>query len=137
MKNIRSRRGQSIVEALVALSLLVVALLGIETLLARSFLLDRVTTDQTKATYLASEGVEIMKSLLDHQIYDAVANGVGGLANDPDAGGWPSFCGLSAGSFSYYQVDWKATSCPSSYAGNASAALTNADYLSFNKDTGL
>jgi Tfp pilus assembly protein PilV len=107
---LRNRKGQSLIEALVALSLLMTALLGIETLLTRSFLLDRVTTDQTKATYLASEGIEIMKSLLDHQVYDALAN-PGGVAGDPDTGGWNSFCNFTSGS-NTYQVDWTTTSCP-------------------------
>ena len=108
----QSRKGQSLVEALVALTLLVTALLGIEILLTRSFLLDRVTADQTKATYLASEGVEIMKSLIDHQVYDAIAN-PGGIHGDPDTGGWNNFCNLSSGSDGYYEVDYMSTSCPS------------------------
>ncbi len=110
--HLQNRKGQSLVEALVALSILVTALLGIETLLTRSFLLDRVTADQTKATYLASEGVEIMKSMIDHQVYDAIAN-PGGIPTDPDTGGWNNFCELSPGSTGYYEVDYMATSCPS------------------------
>lgn len=95
-----SRKGQSIVEALIALGILVTGLVAIESLLARSFLLDRVTADQTKATYLASEGIEIMKSLIDNQTYNA------------SSGGWGGFCNFAGGSQTY-QVDWMTTSCPS------------------------
>lgn len=125
-KKDRWRKGQSLVEALVALSILTTALLGIETLLTRSFLLDRVTADQTKATYLASEGIEITKNLLDHQVYDAIEN-PGGVAGDPDAGGWNNFCGLSPGITAYYQFDYMTTSCPWSARIN----LGNAVPLSF------
>jgi Tfp pilus assembly protein PilV len=128
--HIKDKRGQSLVEALIALSILTVALLGIETLLARSFLLDRVTTDQTKATYLASEGIEIMKSLIDHQVYDAIAN-PGGIAGDPDTGGWNNFCNLSPGASAYYQIDWTTTSCPSPIVSS------DATPILFNKTTGL
>jgi hypothetical protein len=116
------------------------ALLGIETLLTRSFLLDRVTTDQTKATYLASEGIEVMKSLLDHQVYDALAN-PGGIAGDPDTGGWYQFCGLGSGQTAYYQIDYMTTSCPtlgqSGFLGyDQKTASYNATPLSFDA-TGL
>jgi hypothetical protein len=100
-KNNRRRRGQSLIEALVALTILMVALLGIEALLTRSFLLDRVTADQTKATYLASEGIEIAKSLIDHDVYEDIATG-------GNAGGW-GHC-LPPGD---YQLDFMTVNCPS------------------------
>lgn len=108
------RKGQSIVEAMIALALLVTALIGIETLLARSFMLNRVTDDQTKATYLASEGIEITKSLIDNQTYAA------------SGGGWNAFCtnqipALVAGGNETYQVDWTTVACPAPISvGNAS-----------------
>jgi hypothetical protein len=66
---IHSRRGQTLVEALVALSILTVGFAGIVTLLNRSFELNRTTTDDTQATYLASEGIEIAKNIIDYDVY--------------------------------------------------------------------
>lgn len=59
------RKGQMLVEALVALSVLTVGFLGILTLLSRSIALTRVVGDNYIATYLAAEGIEIIKNLVD------------------------------------------------------------------------
>lgn len=53
------------VEALIAITVLVVGFLGITDLLSRSLGLYRVTTDNYTATYLAAEGVELVKNLMD------------------------------------------------------------------------
>lgn len=63
---ILSRRGQALVEALVAISILTTGFLGILTLLSRSLSLNRVVSDNYTATYLAAEGVEIVKNLIDN-----------------------------------------------------------------------
>ena len=57
-----------LVEALVALSILVVGLLGIVTLLARSLGLSRVVADNYVGMYLASEGIEVAKNILDGNV---------------------------------------------------------------------
>jgi len=59
-------KGQTLVEAMVSAGILTVGLIGILTLLAQSFYLNRVVTDNYKATYLAAEGIEVVKSMLDH-----------------------------------------------------------------------
>jgi hypothetical protein len=72
MKNlflINSRRGQTLVEALVALSILTTGFIGIVALLNKSFQLNRTTADDTQATYLASEGVELAKNIIDYDVY--------------------------------------------------------------------
>lgn len=84
-----SRRGQSIVEAIISIGLLTGGFLGIFTLLSRSFFLSRITADELTATYLASEGVEIVKNLIDHDIYK------------PGGAGWGSCC-----SPGFYRVDY-------------------------------
>lgn len=63
---LHSRRGQVIVEAIVALSVLVVGFLGAFALLSRALYLNRVIADNYTATYLASEGIEVVKNLVDH-----------------------------------------------------------------------
>lgn len=60
-----SRSGQSLVEAMIAISLLLVGFLGTITLINRSVGLTRVVADSYVGTYLASEGIEIVKSLID------------------------------------------------------------------------
>ena len=66
-----SRRGQSIVEAMIAITVLTTGFLGISTLLARSYFLDRVVSDQVTANYLAAEGIEIAKNLIDHDVIES------------------------------------------------------------------
>ncbi len=61
----RNNSGQAIVEALVAISALTVGFLGIFTLLSQSFGLNRVVSDNYVGNYLASEGVEVVKNLID------------------------------------------------------------------------
>lgn len=60
------RKGQSLLEVLVALGLAVAAVLGILALVTRATGLNRVTTDQYIASYLASEGIELVRNLFDH-----------------------------------------------------------------------
>ena len=67
--SIDSRRGQTLVEALVALSILTVGFVGIVTLLTKSFQLNRTTSNDTQATYLAAEGIEVAKNIIDYDVY--------------------------------------------------------------------
>ena len=67
--SIHSRRGQTLVEALVALSILTVGFVGIVTLLTKSFQLNRTTSNDTQATYLAAEGIEVAKNIVDYDVY--------------------------------------------------------------------
>ncbi len=66
--NLGSENGQSLIETVVALSVLVVGLLGIVVLLNNSLGLNRVTADNYTATYLAAEGIEVIKNLIDANI---------------------------------------------------------------------
>ena len=94
-----SRRGQSLIEAMIALSVLTAGFMGIATLLARSFFLNRVISDRITANYLAVEGLEIAKNLIDHDVYES-------------ASGDPSFfwgkCFSSTGDV---QLDYTTTGC--------------------------
>ena len=68
-----SRSGQSIIEAIVAIAVFTTGFLGIASLLARTLFLNRVVADQVTATYLASEGIELAKNLIDHDTFEAFA----------------------------------------------------------------
>jgi hypothetical protein len=61
----QNRSGQLLIEAMVAVSLLLVGLLGVFAVLSQSLGLNRVATDQHIAVQLASEGVEIVKNIID------------------------------------------------------------------------
>ncbi|MDE2000962.1 MAG: hypothetical protein KGI60_00140 [Patescibacteria group bacterium] len=60
-----SRCGQMMIEAMVALSIVLVGLLGIFSLVSRSLSLNRVATEQYTGANLAAEGIEIVKNILD------------------------------------------------------------------------
>lgn len=68
IKKFSKESGQAIVEAIIAISILVMGLLGIFTLLSRSLSLNRVVTDQSTATHLAAEGIELVKNLIDANV---------------------------------------------------------------------
>ncbi len=59
------RRGQLIVESMIALGVGVMGILGILGLLSRSLSLNRVVADNYQAALLAAEGVEIVKNIID------------------------------------------------------------------------
>lgn len=60
------RKGQMLIEAIVAITVLSVGLLGIVSLLSNSLGLNRVISEQYTATYLAAEGIEVVKNAIDH-----------------------------------------------------------------------
>lgn len=66
--NFHDQKGQAIVEAIVAISILVMGLLGIFSLVSRSLSLNRVIADQSTATHLAAEGIELVKNLIDTNV---------------------------------------------------------------------
>lgn len=107
-KNSGSRTGQSLIEAMAALGILTVGLVGVLTLLSRSFLLQRETADEAKATYLASEGLEITKSLIDHGVY-------AGVAQAEETNGWDgdiTQCfNFSQSGKSTHEVDFTTVDC--------------------------
>jgi hypothetical protein len=113
-----SRSGQSLVEAIIAITLLTVGFLGIAALLAQSLHLTRVVSDQTTATYLAAEGVELAKNLIDHDVYLHLA----GLGT-----GWGS-CFGGAGAHDI-ELDYASTDCSRSFFPS--------DALMFDPATGI
>src|SRR5688572_13216996 len=100
------RDGQTIVEAMVAVSLLVVGFLGMITLINRSIGLNRVVSDNYTATYLAAEGIEVVKNLLDRNF----------IAGSPWFTGFescaaPSMCNWEV----QYDTTWDAPRQPTNY----------------------
>lgn len=62
------RKGQLLIETLIALSILTTGFLGILSLLSRSLSLNRVVSEQYQANYLAAEGIEIVKHVVDQNV---------------------------------------------------------------------
>jgi Tfp pilus assembly protein PilV len=118
---LRSRRGQTLVEALVALSILTVGFVGIISLLTKSFQLNRTVSNDTQATYLASEGIEVAKNLIDHDVYTGLP------LNDDWGASFPR-------SGYYYNIDYETTST-ASLTFSPSAPQSNPLY--FNRTTHL
>jgi hypothetical protein len=110
----KQRRGQALVEVLVGLFVLVTGFLGILTLLAQSFYLNRTITDQTTGAYLAAEGIELAKSLIDHDVYTHLA-GIGT--------GWGTCFG---GGNKDYEIDYTISDC------TTMRPFSSNDYLEYN-----
>ncbi len=66
MAKTSTRKGQSLVETIVALSVLIIGFMGLIALLSRSFAASNFVSENYIATYLASEGIEVVKNLIDH-----------------------------------------------------------------------
>lgn len=62
------QRGSILIESIVAISVGIIGLLGVLTLLTRSLALTKVVNDRFIATYLAAEGIEIVRNLADINI---------------------------------------------------------------------
>ena|ERR1700733_14608187 len=100
MKKTLNRQGQSLVEVMLALSVLTVGFLGILTLLAQSIHISKTLSDQTTAAYLAAEGIEVAKNLIDHDMYQ-------GVEQVPGALGWGSCFGSGGG----FELDYTTADC--------------------------
>lgn len=61
------------VEVMVAMFVLTTGFLAILSLLAQSLYLSKNESNQTNATYLASEGIELARNLVDHDVYQHLA----------------------------------------------------------------
>ena len=105
-KKISLRRGQTLIEALIALSVITMGFLGIMALLSKSFFYNRTITDRLTASYLASEGVEIAKNLIDHDGYAKL--------------GWGNcFAGhMNGGGVGDFAFDDTSVDCTAAYASN-------------------
>jgi hypothetical protein len=125
--SLHSRRGQTLVEALVALSLLMTGFIGIVTLLTKSFQLNRTTTNDTQATYLASEGIEIAKNIIDHDVYYGLHFG----NND-----WGCSFGLGAGASADYELNYDDYPSACDQVDSVAASKAQSDPLYFNSGSG-
>jgi hypothetical protein len=71
--NIKSRRGNLLVESIVSISITIIGFLGVLGLLSRSLGINKDVGQKFVATYLAAEGVEVVKSMVDKSFTDGLA----------------------------------------------------------------
>lgn len=103
------RNGSYIIESLVAVSLVVVGLVGIFGLIIRSTNMNKDVQNRVAATYLAAEGIEVIKSIID-------ANVEGN--NRTRIGAWNT--GLTGGT---YEVQYDTTLATLNSIGGASSTV--------------
>lgn len=63
-----AEKGQLLIEAIIAIGLIIIGLTGVLAFLSSSLSLNRVVSDQLVGTYLAEEGVELTKNILDSNL---------------------------------------------------------------------
>ncbi len=68
-----SKKGQALIEAVVAVSVLSVGIISILALLNRSLALNRSSAERFVATYLAAEGIEVLKNIVDSNAMRKIA----------------------------------------------------------------
>ena len=73
--NINLKSGQFLIESIVAIGIVTVGLVSLLGLLSNSLSLNRVVADQYTATYLASEGIEVVKAIVDKNIIQSQSCG--------------------------------------------------------------
>jgi hypothetical protein len=71
--DIKNREGNLLIESMVAISVVLVGFLGVLGLLSRSLGINRDVSQKFIATYLAAEGSEVVKSLIDKDFVDGRA----------------------------------------------------------------
>jgi hypothetical protein len=123
-----ARQGQSVVELMMAIGMLTFGLLGLIGLLAQSLYIDKVDSNSTIGVYLAEEGIEITKNLIDHAVYAYLQNPPQGLGwgSCEDGSSWESCFGASGGDF---EVDYTTVGSPNIYVPD--------HHLKFDPVTGL
>ncbi|HBI25613.1 MAG: hypothetical protein UT41_C0001G0269 [Candidatus Wolfebacteria bacterium GW2011_GWC2_39_22] len=67
-QHIKKTSGFLLIEAMVAMSVLLTSVMGVFILMSQSIKLTRTLNDQYVATYLAGEGIEIAKNILDASV---------------------------------------------------------------------
>jgi len=106
VKRQMSRRGSVLIESIVGISIAIIGMTGIFALLSRSLAINRDITQKLVATYLSSEGIEIVKSLID--------------TNVVRGGPWNK--GVSSGN--YEDVPYNATTLPAPIVGQATKKIS-------------
>ena len=68
MNFLKNTKGQAIVESIIALSVLTVGFLSLIALMSNAIGLSKVNSEYYVATYLAAEGIEVVKNIIDTNV---------------------------------------------------------------------
>jgi hypothetical protein len=68
LKFLKNTKGQAIVESIIALSVLTVGFLSLIALMSNAIGLSKVNSEYYVATYLAAEGIEVVKNIIDTNV---------------------------------------------------------------------
>lgn len=63
-----SKKGYLMIELMIAISIIVVGILSVSGFLSRSLGINRIVSDQFTANYLAMEGIEVVKNIIDANV---------------------------------------------------------------------
>lgn len=63
-----NQKGQILVETMVALGMVTISLMGLLSLLTNSISVNKIISNEYVASYLAGEGIEIIKNILDRNV---------------------------------------------------------------------
>ena len=80
--------GTLLIESLVAISVLILGLLSVIGFMSRSLSLNRVVSDQYVASYLAAEGIELVKNIIDSNFLQGNSFNLDPLTGGPLFGGY-------------------------------------------------
>lgn len=111
--------GQVLIESLIAISLGMIGLLGILSLVSRSLYLQNDLQMQFSANYLAAEGIEMVRSLID-ETYEKDLDG-NYLQTNP-LGPWGEAINIFADGIRY---EISSDGAPSEVSGTSPGSLTN------------
>ena len=82
MNFLKNTKGQAIVESIIALSVLTVGFLSLIALMSNAIGLSKVNSEYYVATYLAAEGIEVVKNIIDTNVIVKSPSWNNGLAID-------------------------------------------------------
>ncbi len=122
MKKNKLRNGYLLIELMVAVSVFVIGVLGFVGLLSNSLSLNREVADRFTANYLAAEGIELTKNLVDVDILDG---------NPWNRGSGGDFQGNEC-----FEIDYTDDSIDARSVSPCNANVTAPNYLRFFSSTG-
>lgn len=70
VKLVGNNKGQLLIEAMIAMGVISVGLLAVFTVLSNSLGISKITSNQYVGTYLSAEGIEVVKNIIDNNVYN-------------------------------------------------------------------
>lgn len=119
MNNNKKETGQILIESLIAITIGVVALVSYLTYLSETIASNRIMNERSVATYIAIEGIEVIKGMLD--------------ANYVEGRSWNNNLGSGTANF---EVQYNDTNSPSASLGSGAGTFSQRP-LRFNSNNGL